>query len=252
LYGTTFLGGSYNAGVVFSLSRVSISGWYELVLYPFTGGNDGDGPIGPLMADAAGNLYGTTFNGGAHGAGLVYKLAPNRFSAGWTETVLYVFQGVPYGSSADGANPNSGVVFDAAGNLYGTTQFGGNGPGGGCGCGTVFKLTPNSHGTWDEAVLYAFGEGDGADPIGPLVFDPAGDLYVTTNGTPFNYGEVIKLTLSGGMWTPTYLYLFDFQPTGLNPSGGVIMDGNGNLYGLTENGGAFGFSPGGVAYELTQ
>lgn len=216
LYGTAFLGGTYNAGVVFALNRVSISGWYELVLYPFTGGNDGGGPSGPLTRDTACNLYGTTFSGGAHGAGVVYKLTPNPFSAGWTETVLYAFQGVPYGSSADGANPNSGVIFDAAGNLYGTTQFGGNGPGGGCGCGTVFKLAPNSHGTWDETVLYAFGEGDGADPVGPLVFDRAGDLYVTTNGTPFNYGEVIKLMPSGGMWTPTYLFQFGFASSGDN------------------------------------
>jgi uncharacterized repeat protein (TIGR03803 family) len=253
LYGTTYLGGEYNNGVVFSLNRISVTNWYELVLYPFTGGNDGSGPIGQLTLDASGSLYGTTFNGGSHGAGVVFKLTPKPLTPGWTESVLYSFQGTPYGTSADGANPNGGVVFDAAGNLYGTTQFGGEGQGGGCGCGTVFKLTPNSNGTWSESVLYAFGEGDGADPNGPLIFDGSGNLYVATFGYPTNYGEALKLSpSSGGQWTPTYLYQFcEGVGYGCDPSGGMIMDGKGNLYGVTAFGGAFGyFGTGGAVYEL--
>ena len=155
LYGTTYLGGEFNNGLVFSLTRASALGWSELVVYPFTGGNDGGGPIGPLTFDANGNIYGTAFNGGTHGAGVVYKLSPNHLTRGWTETVLYSFQGTPFGTSADGANPNGGVIFGANGNLYGTTQFGGEGQGGGCGCGTAFELTPNANGTWSESVLYA-------------------------------------------------------------------------------------------------
>ena len=189
LYGTTYLGGEFNNGLVFGLTRTSALGWHELVVYPFTGGNDGGGPIGPLTLDANGNIYGTTFNGGTHGAGVVFKLSPNHLTRGWTETVLYSFQGTPYGTSADGANPNGGVIFDANGNLYGTTQFGGEGQGGGCGCGTAFELTPNSNGTWSESVIYSFGAGDGADPNGPLIFDQRGNLYVETFGHPTNYGE---------------------------------------------------------------
>jgi uncharacterized repeat protein (TIGR03803 family) len=254
LYGTTYLGGEYNNGVVFTLIRTSATSLAELILYPFTGGTDGGEPTGQLTFDGSENIYGTAFNGGSHGAGVVFKLTPNRLTTGWTESVLYSFEGTPYGSSPDGANPNGGVVFDSAGNLYGTTQFGGEGQHDSCPCGTVFELTPNSNGTWSESVLYAFGAGDGANPNGPLIFDRSGNLYVATFGLPTNYGEAIELSPSnGGFWTPTYLYQFaEGYGSGANPSGGMIMDSAGNLYGATAFGGILGYlGSGGTVYELT-
>jgi len=158
VYGMTSAGGSNNDGVVFSLNRQSVT--VETALHAFTGGNEGISPMNALIADASGNLYGTTYLGGASGAGTVFKLSPNRLGPGWVHTVLHSFTAIPYGSGSDGANPYAGLVFDAAGNLYGTTFFGG--PAGG---GTVFKLAPNGDGTWAESTIYAFqGGADGANP----------------------------------------------------------------------------------------
>jgi len=141
------------------------------VLHKFTGPPDGAGPNGSLIVDKAGNLYGTTVNGGLGevGDGTVFKLTPNPDGT-WTETVLYVFNG-SYGNG-----PGSGLIFDNAGNLYGTTGFGGA-----YNSGVVFKLTPKPDGTWTENALYNFPPPgpEGALP-GNMVFDAAGNLYGTT------------------------------------------------------------------------
>ena len=171
LYGTTELGGTNNQGTVFEITPNSNGSWTETVLYNFTGSTDGGQPYGSLVFDAAGNLYGTTnFGGSANcnmGCGTVFKLTPRI--RGWTESVLYTFTG-----GSDGREPYARLLFDAGGNLYGTTLLGGN-IGSVCseGCGTVFKLTPGSSG-WTESVLYAFqGAADGASPYDGLAFDAA-------------------------------------------------------------------------------
>jgi uncharacterized repeat protein (TIGR03803 family) len=153
------------------------------LLYSFTGLKDGGDPQAGLIFDSAGNLYGTTYSGGSYSytAGVVFELTPSA-NGQWTETVLHDF-----GTGTDGANPTAGLIFDAAGDLYGTTVGGGN-PGSGCNgygklCGTVFELTPGANGQWTETVLYRFNGGnDGANPYGGVVFDSAGNLYSTTYG----------------------------------------------------------------------
>jgi uncharacterized repeat protein (TIGR03803 family) len=145
IYGTTQGGGSENNGTVYELTP-SGGGWTESILYRFTGGNDGGGPLSGLISDGAGNLYGTTVGGGAYGWGTVYELTPS--SSGWLIYVLYSFTGGSDGEAAIG-----GVIFDASGNLYGTTNGGGAG---GCpnGCGTLFELSPSIYGGWTYSLLY--------------------------------------------------------------------------------------------------
>jgi len=161
LYGTTFAGGAASGGTVFKLSPTGA----ESVLYSFNGGTtDGDGPRAGLIMDSAGNLYGTTSAGGSSNDGTVFKLSP----AG-TETILYSFKG----GTSDGAIPDSGVIADGTGNLYGIT-----GSGGANNRGTVFKISAAS----TESILYSFagGASDGSGPVG-LMMDSAGNLYGTTN-----------------------------------------------------------------------
>lgn len=247
LYGLTSAGGGKSAGVALSLSGQSLG--VETVLRSFAGGTDGSGPMSALIADRAGNMYGTTYLGGARGAGTVFKLSPNRQSLGWTYTILHSFTAVPYGSGSDGANPYAGLAFDAAGNLYGTTVFGG--PAGG---GTVYKLSPNADGTWTESVIYAFKGGtDGNTPYGGVAFDTAGNLYGTTNsGGTGGRGTVFKLTpASGGGWTETILHNFTGHADGGLPAAGVLLDAAGNIYGTTQMGGHGGFENGGVVFEIS-
>jgi uncharacterized repeat protein (TIGR03803 family) len=211
----------------------------ELTLYNFTGGSDGGDPLSNLVMDPAGNLYGTTFVAGAYGAGEVFELKHNS-NGGWAETVLYSFTG-----GADGANPYyAGVVFDASGNLYGTTVGGGS-----SNFGTVFELM-RSGSNWDEKVLYSFAGGaDGASPYAGLLFDTAGNLYGTTYyGGSYNDGTVFELMRgSDGQWTEELIYTFD-ETNGDSPAGGLIFDREDNLYGVTQGGGD---SNAGVAYKLT-
>ena len=226
LYGTTFYGGSskncyQGCGTVFKLDTAGA----ETVLHSFTGTPDGNWPLARLVRDATGNLYGTTHQGGAFGWGMVFKLDTTG-----TETVLYSFAG-----GADGGEPDAELILDAAGNLYGTTHYGG---GGGCqdGCGTVFKL--DTAGT--ETVLYRFqGNPDGGSPIAGLIRDAAGNLYGTTlYGGAVGKGIVFKLDTTG---TETVLHSFVGSPTdGAIPYVGLVRDAAGNLYGTTSIGGAFG------------
>jgi uncharacterized repeat protein (TIGR03803 family) len=200
----------------------------ESTLYSFTGAGDGGNPLSSLVMDGAGNLYGTTFVGGAYGGGAVYELTPGN--NGWKETVLYSFTG-----GLDGADPYyADVIFDGAGNLYGTTVQGGT-----FGQGTVFKLTPTESG-WSESVLYSFAGGkDGAWPYAGLVFDPAGNLYGTTSiGGVYSSGTVFELTPGAdGQWTESVIHTFNGKD-GVSPVGGLVLDKAGSLYGVTQGGGA--------------
>ncbi len=246
LYGTTTAGGPNN-GTVFELTPTAGEGWTEQVLYRFCSQAncaDGQYPYGGLIFDAAGNLYGTTEFGGTNGYGTVFKLTPTA-GGGWTETVLHSF-----GSGTDGASPFVGLIFDAAGNLYGTTTYGGT-----YGVGTVFELTPTAGGDWLETVLYSFGINglsDGGYPWAGLIFDAAGNLYGTTfYGGTYNRGTVFELTpMSGGGWTETVLHSFNPNngTDGFNPYAGLIFDAAGNLYGTAYYGGSYG---GGTVFELT-
>ena len=181
-------------------------------------------PYGSLVMDAAGNLYGTTTEGGGSGCGgsgcgFAWKLAPNPDGTWGILSLLHSFQ-----NGADGTDPSAGLIFDAAGNLYGTTQFGGAYGFGG----VVFKLAPNPDGTWTETVLHSFGnDGDGFHPIAGLVFDVAGNLYGTTYGGPGSgcaegCGVVFKLAPnSDGTWTESVLYSFTGGADGGAPEAGL-------------------------------
>ena len=169
LYGTTSGCGNYNGGTVFELLHGT---WKEKTLYAFRCGADSCNPFAGVAFDKAGNLYGTTRFG--DGYGTVYKLT-RQARGQWKETVLHRFKG-----GRDGREPLSGLVFDKAGSLYGTTDRGGSSACAGYGCGIVFKLTPGSGGRWNEKVLYAFkGGSDGSHPAGSLAIDSPGNLYGT-------------------------------------------------------------------------
>ncbi len=222
LYGTTALGGRANRGVVF---KVDTEG-QETVLYSFTGGADGAVPEANVVGDGAGNLYGTTNSGGASNAGVVFRL-----NAKGQETVLYSFTG-----GADGGYPYSGVIRDAAGNLYGTTTYGG-----GADLGVVYKVDATGH----ETVLHSFtGAADGGHPNAGLILDAKGNLYGTTVNSGVGFaGVVFRMDPMGN---ETVLHSFSGED-GVEPYGGVIGDGAGNLYGTTFYGGA---SDNGVVYKL--
>jgi uncharacterized repeat protein (TIGR03803 family) len=235
------------------------SGWAEeKTLVTFKGSN-GEGPIAPVVFDVTGNLYGITCEGGANGNGIVFKLTPSSHGA-WKESVLYSFP-----TSHNPKNPwgpASGVIFDAAGNLYGTTYYGGSSVGTyycPMGCGTVYKLTPTASGAWKETTLYSFKEeADGGNPAASLVFDNKGNLYGTTTygGTfsgdcPNGCGTVFELTpTTSGPWKESVLHSFTGSTVagdGMNPQDNLTFDVLGNLYG-TAGGGAFSS---GVVFELS-
>ena len=233
LYGTTSAGGAHGGGTVFELMLKADGSRAEKLLYSFGVNPDGSEPwSGSLVADAAGNLYGTTYRGGTYNDGTVFELSP-KAGGGWSETVLYSFDC----NGVGGWGPTNGVIFDAAGNLYGTTVSCGGYLGG-----TVFKLTPAVSGNWSETVLYSFcSGGNGPEPSSGLVFDAAGNLYGTTNvGGAYESGSVFELTpTTGGTWTETTLHSFGNGTDGAYPFGGLIFDAAGNLYGTTSAGGRF-------------
>ena len=250
LYGTTAGGGIHGGGTVFELSPNGSGGWTEAVLHSFGGGTDGAGPLAGMIFDAAGNLYGTTANGGIHpcnsdGCGTVFELLPNG-SGGWTETVLHSF-GNP--ATQDGSFPFAGLIFDAAGNLYGTTAGGGI-----HGFGTAFQLSPREGGGYTETVVHSFGNpatSDGVSPVAGLVFDAAGNLYGTTEYGGVNVvGTMFELSPNGsGGWTETVLHNFNDDGThGAYPFASVILDSAGNLYGTSYGGGIY---DAGTAFELS-
>jgi uncharacterized repeat protein (TIGR03803 family) len=303
LYGSTAAGGGGSCaeiyeysgcGTIFNLTpgvsvcKAALCPWTETVLYRFSGGSNGAYPIGKLLFDQSGNLYGTSFDYLQFGSsGTVFELTQS--GGDWTKNVLHHFTG------SDGEYPLAGVIFDPSGNLDGTTYYGGAHSDG-----AVYQLTPSGSG-WSESVLYSFENGnDGANPAAGLVIDSAGNLYGATtaggsggggtvfeltsssghwtltvlysfsgSGGPANSlamdsagnlygttvedgaygaGNVFKLTFSNGSWSYTDLYDFTGGTDGANPFGGVIVDSSGNLYGTTESGGANGD---GVIYEIT-
>jgi uncharacterized repeat protein (TIGR03803 family) len=250
LYGTTTAGGTGTVcnggcGTVFELKRTN-NGWTEQVLYSFTGGKDGGTPESGLIFDNSGTLYGTTESGGMDNAGAIFKLTPNS-KGGWTESVIYSFTGL-----SDGFSPQTDLVFDAHGNLFGTTEWGGI-QGSACGnngCGAVFELIPQSNGSWKEVTVYDFaGEPDGAWPSSPIVLDSLGNLFGMTkyggtgkcNYTPFLPGCGIVYELapnSSGGWTETVIHdLVRGGGFGTEPSSGLILEGTGDLLGTTSAGG---------------
>ena len=253
-YGTTSSGGDADQGAVYKLSNHNGS-WILTPLHSFVGGNDGAKPYAGVTIGPDGSLYGTTISGGlgcAGGCGTIYKLSPpatvcQRVSCPWTESVVYRFA-----NSQQGLNtPYSGVIFDSAGNLYGTTIGGGAGTCQDPGCGAVYKFTPSGQ-SGILTVLYSFtGRGDGSTPYAGLTFDPAGNLYGTTYWASLvtgGYGTVFELMPSGAGWSEKTLYTFTGGNDGGNPWAGVTLDGAGNLYGATteaQNNGLMG-----AAFEL--
>jgi uncharacterized repeat protein (TIGR03803 family) len=246
LYGTCSTGGAYGIGTVFELAPKVGGGWAEKVLHTFKNNyKDGASPYGGLVLDAVGNLYGTTKEGGAYGVyGTVFELTP-KTGGGWTEKVLHSFNQ----DGKDGYGPEAGLIFDAAGNLYGTTVYGGIYL---VGQGTVFKLTPKTGGGWTEKILSSFGSGsrDAVNPYTGLILDAAGNLYGTTYyGGENSEGTVFKLTpQAGGGSKKTLLYSFNSSGDGINPRSSLIFDVAGNLYGTTYFGGA---DHHGTVFEIT-
>jgi uncharacterized repeat protein (TIGR03803 family) len=225
-YGTTNTGGAYGYGTVF---KVSTSGT-ETVLHSFGSGTDGAYPYCGLVWGGGGNLYGATYLGGTYGLGTLFKMNKSG-----SEVVIHSFAGTP----ADAAGPYLGsLVWDAAGNLYGTTAAGGA-----SNFGTVFRLDK----TGNETVLYSFtGGSDGENPYAGLIRDAAGNLYGTTyQGGTSNFGTVFKLDKTG---KKTMLYNFTGGADGAYPTARLIRDVTGNLYGTTALGGD---SNVGVVFRIT-
>ena len=249
LYGTTDMGGEGDQGTVYEITR-SGGGWVENSIFQFDSGPDGGIPNAGMVIDQAGNLYGTTYQGGDPtclfgdlACGVVFELSPT--SSGWVETVLHTFQ-----NGSDGADPLGGLIADSNGNLYGTTSIGGANGGG-----TVFKLT-RSGSNFTFSVLYSL-TGNPRSQIGPeglLALDSSGNLYGITNSEgPQSAGNLFELTPSGGIWIYTDLHDFAISPSnGAYPHDGPTLDGNGNLFGTSLEGGTGNCPYGcGVIWELT-
>lgn len=281
LYGTTQSGGAYGNGVVFRLTRQHGS-WQETPLYSFRGGSDGKFPIAGVIMDKHGNLFGTTYNGfkaatvfeltavqgvwgkrvlyqtATSGAGLTLDAAENLYLASyynvfkltnnnngtWTPTIIHTSSGYP----KDGYWNASALVFDQAGNLYGCTEAGGRNNEG-----IVYRLIPEANGRWREQILISFvGARTGSSPGANLIVDRAGNVYGTTFwGGQHAYGTAFELIpASRGFHLKT---LWNFDATdGLNPSGSLVLDGSGKLYGTAAKGGStvnnnYGF---GVVFEV--
>jgi hypothetical protein len=237
IFGTAQTGGSQNLGVVFELTPPSAPGtpWTESVIHSFLGSSqDGGQPENGLVSDAQGRLFGTTYSGGRFQSGTAFRLSAGPTGA-WTENVIYNF-----GADTDGGRPDpSGVVVGAAGVLYGSTQFGGNGQG------TVFGLNPPSGGgVYTQSVLYAFSGigGDGVQPSGSPVFDSTGAIYVATlQGGQYGAGSIIQFlppSIKGGGWTENILYsIASGGSDGYFPIAGLALDNDGAINGVTEFGG---------------
>jgi len=249
LYGSTAAGGGGSCseiyeysgcGTIFNLHpsaavcKSALCPWTEVVLYRFAGGSQGAYPIGKLLFDQSGNIYGTTFDYLQLGSlGTVFELMPS--GGGWTKSVVQRFDG------SDGQYPLAGLIFGQSGSLNGTTYYGGANSNG-----AVYQLTPSGSG-WSESVLYSFqGNNDGANPAAGLISDNAGNLYgATTAGGSGGGGTVFELTPSNGQWTLSVLYSFT---GGAGPANCLVMDTAGNLYGTTVEDGTYGE---GTVFELT-
>jgi len=230
MYGTATSGGAHKSGIIY---KVGTTGRVTTV-YAFTGGVDGGSPQSFLIQDAAGNLYGTTSNGGAFGSGTVFKVS------GTKETVLYSFGA----QSHDGYAAVAGLTMDAAGNLYGTTPAGGL-----YGGGSVFQLVPSKSGPWTENILHNFGQGsDGSTPVAGVTLDASGNLYGTTSvGGASGQGRVFQLSKANS-WAETAIHDFKNGDDGATPYAGLIPGPSGVFYGAATDGGSQG---GGTVFQLT-
>jgi uncharacterized repeat protein (TIGR03803 family) len=223
----------------------------EKVLHNFSGKSDGGSPVSALIFDSSGNLYGTTSAGGKFGFGTAFELT--LVNGQWREKVLHNFAGYPH----DGSDPESSLVFDQAGNLYGTTASGGPHS-----CGTVFELTPTANG-WTETVLHGFGccNGDGLEPVSAVFLASNGDIYGTTLfggtgtgclGRAPGCGTFFELSKSGGTWTETVLHSFAGVPDAALPWGNLVRDQEGNFYDTSIWGGNSNCADGcGTIFELS-
>ncbi len=242
LYGTTYQGGNAQApngyGTVFKLRRYKGT-WKYIVLWTFSGGNDGGWPSGRLTMDAAGNIYGTATEGGTGVVGNVFELSqPQNGGKTWTESVLYNFTG-----NNDGGEPMGNVLLGSDGNIYGTTAGYGE-----YNNGVVYKLTPNN-GTWTQSILHAFqGGSDGEVPRDGLIQDANGTLYGTTAGFAESYGNVFSLATDGSNYNVLYNVPKCSCFTGNGPWQTVSMDSTGALYGATL---ADGDNANGTIFKLT-
>jgi uncharacterized repeat protein (TIGR03803 family) len=258
LYGAG--GGPNTRGFIFRMTPPAShkKTWKYAVLYTLTDPSEGSAIQGNLVLDAEGNLYGATELGGdlncaQDGCGTVFELKrPTKNGGKWRFSVLYTFTGTP-----DGEEPFAGVTFDQRGNLYGTTNWGGD-----LGSGAVYRLTPpeKKGRPWTEAVLHSFAQSNsmGSHPEGPVIFDSSGNLYGTTGfGGDLNcsggFGCGVAFELSppakdGKAWTYTTLYDFQGGNDGAYPGGYLVFDGKGNFYGTTQEGGAGG---GGTVYRVS-
>ena len=247
LYGDTSTGGKptalnpYPAGTVFELSPGASkkSGWTETVLYTFLGGTDGSEPTGALLADSKGDLYGTTFLGGAQGDGTVFELKKPKPGKKWKKTVIYSFTG------SDGSQPFAGLVADEAGDLFGVTTSGGQ-----FNQGAVFEIQAK---TLAESVVYSFFGPEGNTPNGGLVIDTAGNLFGTASSSSVSpyAGSVFELSPPQAgqyLWTFNQLHAFTGGADGGAPQGAMVEDASGNLFGATFGGTGFG---NGTLFELS-
>jgi uncharacterized repeat protein (TIGR03803 family) len=251
LYGMTVQGGTVcQCGTVFQLSPPTATGgsWTETILYSFGAAGDGIGPVGTLLIDAAGDLYGTTSYGG-NGAGIVFELSPPASAGGaWTEFVLWNLPG----DKSKGSNPQSKLAMDAEGDIFGTAPLGGA-----HGAGDVFELlNPQITGlVWTPKVLYNFGHaaGDGLYPGDEIVFHND-TIYGTTGvGGGGGNGTVFQLVRNSNFtWTESILHSFA-ATEGINPWGGLVMDSEGNLFGAASHGGTLSLCEQGCGtiYELS-
>jgi uncharacterized repeat protein (TIGR03803 family) len=230
LYGVTFYGGAHNKGEIFRLSREADGRWTKCVPYAFRGAADGGGPYGGLVFDSAGNLYGTTSSDGLYEGGTAFKLSGKGCK--WRLSVLHQF-----GHGSDGNFPAATMVFDRAGNLYGTTESGGRNS-----YGTIFELIRTTENKWAERTLHSFNGDDGSYPWARVVLDADGNLYGTTSiGGKYSFGVVFELSRnSQGNWVEHVIHSFTGASDGSEPDAGLIFDAAGNLYGATVYGGAHG------------
>src|SRR5258708_2014532 len=243
LFGTTFYGGrsggntcrTLGCGAVFELSPNGSGGWTEQVLYRFSAGVGGYYPVGNLVIDANGNLFGAAYYGGAHGDGTIYELSPS--SSGWTFNPIFALK-----YTISGVFPTA-LTSDTSGNLYATSYSGGSGTGG---SGAVFRLSPSGS-TWTVTKLFQFYGPGGATPGNILTVDASGNLYGTTTqggkSTSSCYGGGCGLTYmltpnASGPWTEHILHEFTGARDGFNPSQGVVLDSTGNVYGAANLGGS--------------
>lgn len=243
LYGTTSFYGPNDGGIAYKLIPTGANSWQEETLYAFGQSGEASRPFGGLIFDEAGNLYGTSSEGGTScnpGCGTVYELSPSK-SGAWTETVLYSFTG-----GSDGGDPHGALAFDTAGNLYGTTIYGGQGEcvlSGRAGCGIVFKLSPNGSNQWTESVIHQFKEGSrGNLPESTPVFDSSGNLYATTQGV----GVLFELVQKSGQWQERVVESYK-AVDGAGAAAPPTLAAGGKIYGTTSADGVYGD---GTVFEL--